>query len=129
MTTTSYRKRLERLEAGILRRTPEKLPSFTVVNASGSGAPSSVIGPDGRDVWWNPPEGHKVGELLEDSAYKGPGGPSIGFRIVFGYPTDRKWGPFPHNGNGSRRQTGLGGAASGVKGGRSYRGPSYEIAA
>jgi hypothetical protein len=63
-----FYRRLERLEASVLAAT--RLPVYKTVYAhlrDGKPAGSSVIGPDGRHVWWEPPEGCKEGEPVEDS--------------------------------------------------------------
>jgi hypothetical protein len=57
-------RRLEQLEACA---PAAPVPEFVVVNAGTPGGVTCVWGPDGRLVWWNPPKGCKVGELLEDS--------------------------------------------------------------
>jgi hypothetical protein len=61
-------RRLERLEAHVLPA--DRVPLFQIVYAhakDGKPAGSSVIGPDGRHVWLEPPEGWKKGEPVEDS--------------------------------------------------------------
>jgi hypothetical protein len=61
-------RRLERLEARVL--SGGRVPVFKTVYAhvrDGKAAGSSVIRPDGRHVWWEPPEGCKEGEPVEDS--------------------------------------------------------------
>ena len=40
---------------------------FVIVNGGEPGGLTCVWGPDGRHVWWNPPEGCKVRDLLEDT--------------------------------------------------------------
>jgi hypothetical protein len=48
---------------------PDRAPVLRIVyphNRDGKPAGSSVIGPDGRHVWWEPPEGCKKGEPVED---------------------------------------------------------------
>jgi hypothetical protein len=58
-------KRLERLESRALSASGTVAP-LEFINNGTPGGLKSVRGPDGRHVWWNPPEGCKVGELLED---------------------------------------------------------------
>jgi hypothetical protein len=57
-------RRLERLEACVRAVT---VPRYVVINGGTPGGPTCVWGPDDRLVWWNPPEGCEVGELLDDS--------------------------------------------------------------
>jgi len=94
MISRALYKRLERLEA---RAWAEAVPvedRLTFVNFGTPGGLTSVRGPDGRQVWWNPPAGCKVGELLEDSENSGVGlvrgrVPNR-CRVMFGHPD---WGP------------------------------------
>jgi hypothetical protein len=58
-------KRLERLEALTTAAGGYDEITIAFVNG-GSVRPACVIGPEGRYVWWKPPEGCKVGELVED---------------------------------------------------------------
>ena len=67
MTNRNLYKRLERLEARALAVSAPDGFRLVMVNGGTPGGLTSVRGPDGRDVWWNPPEGCKVGELLENS--------------------------------------------------------------
>jgi hypothetical protein len=84
MNKRNLEKRLERLEAGVQRRN-YKL-TFEFVNDSSPGGLTSVSGPDGREVWWNPPAGCKVGELVEGekpAVRRSPrAGPHL-FRILY----------------------------------------------
>src|SRR5580704_8878758 len=66
MNRRNFTKRLDRLEALALRLNPPRI-RIEFVNDRTPGGLRSVRGPDDRHVWWNPPEGGKVGELLEDS--------------------------------------------------------------
>jgi hypothetical protein len=61
MINRNLHKRLEKLEA---RAQDAIAPRFVVVNGRTPGGATCVRGPDGRQVWWNPPEGCKSGELL-----------------------------------------------------------------
>jgi hypothetical protein len=62
MINRNLSKRLERLET---RAQDAIAPRFVVVNSRKPGGATCVRGPDGRQVWWNPPEGCKVGEPLD----------------------------------------------------------------
>jgi len=62
MINRNFYKRLERLETRAQDAIP---PRFVVVNGGEPGGATSVRGPDGRPVWWNPPEGFKAGEPLD----------------------------------------------------------------
>jgi hypothetical protein len=64
MINRNLYKRLERLEAQALaaRGGDENIIAF--VNG-GSLRPACVIGPDGAYVWWKPPEGCKVSDLVD----------------------------------------------------------------
>ena len=61
-------RRLERLEARVSPacRAPV-IRTLYAHSRDGKPAGLSVIGPDGRHVWWEPPEGCKKGEPVEDS--------------------------------------------------------------
>jgi hypothetical protein len=74
MINRNLYKRLERLEG---RARVVTVPRFVVVNSGTPGGPTCVPGPDGRLVWWNPTEGCRVGELLEDSE-----NPAVEMRVV-----------------------------------------------
>ena len=73
MISRNLYKRLERLEARALAASGRGGIRVAFVN-SGSARPACVIGPDGRYVWWKPPEGCKVGKLVEDSDNPETGG-------------------------------------------------------
>jgi len=63
-------RRLEQLEAHVMP--DERAPLFQLVYAhprDGKPACSSVVEPDGRRVWLEPPEGCKKGEPVENSQY------------------------------------------------------------
>src|ERR1019366_6196660 len=67
MINRNLYKRLERLES---RARAVSVPDgirLVLVNDGTPGGLTCVWGLDGRLVWWNPPEGCKVGELLEDT--------------------------------------------------------------
>jgi hypothetical protein len=65
MSRSNVSKRLDRLEAlmGAARAADGIRVAF--IN-SASLRPACVVGPYGRYIWWKPPEGYKVGELVED---------------------------------------------------------------
>ena len=65
MINRNLYKRLERLEALAMAAGVSDEHRMVFVNG-GSLRPACVIGPDGRYVWWKPPEGCRVGELVED---------------------------------------------------------------
>ena len=67
MINRNLYKRLERLEGlAMAAGVPDEV-RMVFVNG-GSLRPACVIGPDGRYVWWKPPEGCQEGEPIEDSA-------------------------------------------------------------
>jgi hypothetical protein len=66
MNRRNLSRRLDRLEALAPRWNPTEI-EVVFVNDGQPGGLRSVRGPDDRHVWWNPPEGCKVGELIEDS--------------------------------------------------------------
>jgi hypothetical protein len=68
MINRNLYKRLERLEARVQDAIP---PRHEVVNSQTPGGPTCVRGPDGRQVWWNPPEGCKSGEPLDGVSSEG----------------------------------------------------------
>src|SRR5579872_2277719 len=68
MINRNLRKRLERLET---RAEDAIAPRYVVVNSREPGGATCVRGPDGRPVWWNPPEGCKVGEPLDGVSSSG----------------------------------------------------------
>ena len=72
MTKKNPYRRIEQLEARALAaaRITREIP-IIVINEGKPGAVSCVKGPDGRDVWWNPPEGHQCGELLAGDTHGG----------------------------------------------------------
>jgi hypothetical protein len=65
MINRNFIKRLERLENLAIAAGASDDCRMVFVNG-GSLRPACVIGPDGRYVWWKPPEGFKAGELIED---------------------------------------------------------------
>jgi len=67
MTKGNLCRRLERLEARAWATRVSNQVKVVFVNGDTPGGLRSVRGTDGRHVWWNPPEGCKVGELLEGS--------------------------------------------------------------
>jgi hypothetical protein len=62
MISRNLLKRLEQLEN---RAQDTITPPFVAVNSRAPGGATCVRGPDGRNVWWNPPEGCKTGEPLD----------------------------------------------------------------
>lgn len=74
MINRNLYRRLERLEASARAAI---VPRFVLINGGTPGGLTCVRGPDGRFVWWNPPEGCKVGELLEDSY-----NPQVEMRVI-----------------------------------------------
>jgi hypothetical protein len=66
MNRRNLSRRLDRLEALAPRWNPPDI-EIVFVNDGEPGGLRSVRGPDDRHVWWNPPAGCKVGELIEDS--------------------------------------------------------------
>ena len=68
MIKRSLYERLERLEARVMPAC--RVPDFQILHEhsrDGKSAGLSVIGPDGRHVWVEPPEGSKKGDPVEDS--------------------------------------------------------------
>jgi len=63
MLPRNFRTRLERLEA---RERDDAPPQLVLLNFRKPGGATAVRGPDGRRVWWNPPEGHKAGGFLDE---------------------------------------------------------------
>jgi hypothetical protein len=86
MINRNLYKRLERLEARSLAASVPEENRIVFVNG-GSLRPACVIGPDGRFVWWRPPAGYKVGELIEDSETR-PGLYGVPARILVGFADD-----------------------------------------
>ena len=69
MTSRNICRRLERIEALLLRVSAAPLEFTPVFIHASDGKPSgleSVFGPDGRQVWSVPPKGCKVGDFVEN---------------------------------------------------------------
>jgi hypothetical protein len=91
-------KRLERLETRALVAADAAGIRLVFVNDGTPGGLTCVRGPDGRHVWWNPPEGCKVGDLLEDrdkpASRLFPARVPCGMRVIFVAARDgREAGP------------------------------------
>jgi hypothetical protein len=63
MLPRNFRMRVARLEA---RVGDDTAPQYVELNSQKPGGATSVRGPDGRRVWWNPPAGYKVGGFLDE---------------------------------------------------------------
>jgi hypothetical protein len=66
MIKRSLYRRLERLEARVQADRAVLRYRVLFVGGGPAGELATVIGPDGRMVWWNPPEGSEVGGLAHE---------------------------------------------------------------